>query len=93
MEDNRTKKLCWFMFFLALYFLDGKPILDALNNNLDAITQDCVNIAPSIKLILIFTSNKLQLLSRHHVAAVALSYLLSIVWFVATIGNTNFVGR
>ena len=83
------------MFFLALYFLDGKGILEVLNKNVesDKDISHHLAIGPNAVLLLDLVSNLLQILSRHHVAVVASMYLISIVWFVATIGNSNYVGR
>ena len=81
------------MFFLSLYFLDGKGVIELLHKNFDSdekLNQAIgLNNKASIKII----CNVLQVLSRHHVAVVASMYLFSIVWFVATIGNSNYVGR
>ena len=83
------------MFFLALYFLDGKHCLEVINKNihLDENARHQLEFIPSIDLVLTLACDTLQLLARHHVAVVASMYLISVVWFVATIGNSNYVGR
>ena len=83
------------MFFLALYFLDGKHCLEVIHKNidLDENARRQLNVIPNVDLVLTLACDTLQLLSRHHVAVVASMYLLSVVWFVATIGNSNYVGR
>ena len=83
------------MFFLALYFLDGKASLEVLNKtfDLDKNTRHRLKGIPNIDLVLNVICDTFRFLARHHVAAVASMYLISIVWFVATIGNSNYVGR
>ena len=83
------------MFFLALYFLDGKSSLEVLSQtfDLDANTRNRLKGIPNLELVLDLLCDTFQLLARHHVAVVASLYLTSIVWFVATIGNSNYVGR
>ena len=83
------------MFFLALYFLDGKHCLDVINKNihLNENARYQLEVIPNVDLVLTLACDTLQLLSRHHVAVVASMYLISVVWFVATIGNSNYVGR
>ena len=81
------------MFFLSLYFLDGKGVIDLLHKNIDSDEKLNHTIGLNYKASIEIMCNILQILSRHHVAVVASMYLFSIVWFVATIGNSNYVGR
>jgi len=92
-DDKATKRLCWFMFFLSLYFLDGKGVIELLHKNFDSDEKLNQAIGLNNKSSIQIICNVLQVLSRHHVAVVASMYLFSIVWFVATIGNSNYVGR
>ena len=81
------------MFFLSLYFLDGKGLVDLLHKNIESDEKLKHAIGPNNKASIEIICNVLQVLSRHHVAVVASLYFFSIVWFVATIGNSNYVGR
>ena len=78
------------MFFLSLYFLDGKGVIDLLHKNIDSDEKLNHAIVLNNKASIESICNVLQMLSRHHVAVVASMYLFSIVWFVATIGNSNW---
>ena len=81
------------MFFLSLYFLDGKGIIDVLYQNISSDKKVHQALGVNNEVVLDLVCNVLQILSRHHVAVVASMYLFSVVWFVATIGNSNYVGR
>ena len=81
------------MFFLSLYYLDGKGVIDLLHKNIDSAEKLNHAIGLNNKASIEIICKVLQTISRHHVAVVASMYLFSIVWFVTTIGNSNYVGR
>ena len=68
-------------------------MIDVLTNNINTTKNIGIATGLNYKLELELVSKILEVLSRHHVAVVASMYLLSIVWFVVTIGNSNYVGR
>ena len=66
---------------------------DVFTSNINSAKDIGTAIGLNYKLELDLVSKTLEVLSRHHVAVVASMYLFSIVWFVMTIGNSNYVGR
>jgi len=81
--------------FLAFYYLDGKSCIDTALNNLAVLEVSSHELkqSSSLNLLSLFVWNTLKICSRHHLAVGAVLYLCSIIWFVVTMGNSNYVER